>query len=139
MVPVHSYAAEDNAAQPGAKVSYYREVRPILQANCQGCHQPAKVKGGYVMTDFKRLLAGGDSEGAAIVAGHPCPLAGRVSMDLIAIDVTDLPDGEAKRGDLVALLNEDIGVDDLASHAGTISYEVLVNLGRRFPRVYTGA
>src|SRR6478752_329841 len=53
------------------KVSYYREIRPILQANCQGCHQPAKSKGGYVMTEFKRLLAGGDTEGAAIVAAHP--------------------------------------------------------------------
>src|SRR5262245_21552610 len=38
---------------PGEKVSYYRDVRPLLQANCQGCHQPAKAKGGYVMTDFK--------------------------------------------------------------------------------------
>lgn len=53
------------------KVSYYREVRPILQANCQGCHQPAKAKGGYVMTDFKKLLAGGETEGAAIVPKLP--------------------------------------------------------------------
>src|SRR3954467_14442436 len=58
-------------AKPSAKVSYYREVRPILQANCQGCHQPAKNKGGYVMTDFQKLLAGGDSEGAAIVPKNP--------------------------------------------------------------------
>src|SRR5438045_6793391 len=57
-------------AKQSAKVSYYREVRPILQANCQGCHQPAKNKGGYIMTDFKRLLAGGDNEGAAVVPGH---------------------------------------------------------------------
>ncbi len=54
-----------------AKVSYYREVRPIFQANCQGCHQPAKSKGGYVMTDFKKLLAGGESEGAAVVPKQP--------------------------------------------------------------------
>src|SRR5215831_9066566 len=66
-------AADTSAPSPaaGPKVSYYREVRPILQANCQGCHQPAKSKGGYVMTEFKRLLAGGDSEGAAIVPGQP--------------------------------------------------------------------
>ena len=57
--------------KPTGKVSYYRDVRPILQANCQGCHQAAKAKGGYVMTDFKRLLAGGDSEGAAVVVKHP--------------------------------------------------------------------
>src|SRR6186713_342628 len=54
-----------------SKVSYYHQIRPIFQANCQGCHQPAKSKGGYVMTDFKRLLAGGDSEGAAITPEHP--------------------------------------------------------------------
>src|SRR5437588_5638169 len=59
------------AAKPATKVSYYREIRPILQANCEGCHQPAKSKGGYVMTDFKRLLSGGDSEGAAITPEHP--------------------------------------------------------------------
>ncbi len=53
------------------KVSYYREIRPILQANCQGCHQPAKAKGGYVMTDFKKLLTGGDTEGVAIVPRQP--------------------------------------------------------------------
>src|SRR6266852_8129803 len=72
-VPIGSLiaAAVAPAANPGAKVSYYREIRPILQANCQGCHQPAKTKGGYIMTDFKRLLAGGDAEGAAIVPGHP--------------------------------------------------------------------
>src|ERR1043165_5863927 len=57
--------------KPATKVSYYREIRPILQANCQGCHQPAKSKGGYVMTDFKRLLAGGENEGAAIVPKQP--------------------------------------------------------------------
>jgi WD40 repeat protein len=58
-------------SKSSAKVSYYRDIRPILQANCQGCHQPAKNKGGYVMTEFKRLLAGGDAEGSAIVPSHP--------------------------------------------------------------------
>ena len=63
--------AEPPPSASQAKVSYYREIRPVLQANCQGCHQPAKAKGGYAMMDFKRLLAGGDNEGAAIVPGHP--------------------------------------------------------------------
>src|SRR3989442_731724 len=63
-------AAESKDTKPAAKISYYREIRPILQANCQGCHQPAKNKGGYIMTEFKRLLAGGDNEGAAIIPGH---------------------------------------------------------------------
>lgn len=64
-------AAEVEPAKTSAPISYYRQVRPILQANCQGCHQPAKAKGGYVMTDFKKLLLGGSDEGAAIVAGQP--------------------------------------------------------------------
>jgi mono/diheme cytochrome c family protein len=53
------------------KVSYYQHVRPILQANCQGCHQPAKAKGDYVMTAFDHLTKGGESEEPAIVAGKP--------------------------------------------------------------------
>jgi WD40 repeat protein len=54
-------------------VSYYKTIRPIFQAKCHGCHQPAKAKGGYVMTSFDRLLAGGDSkdEDKAIVPGKP--------------------------------------------------------------------
>jgi alanine racemase len=88
------------------------------------------------------LRAGGASDlrrGAeAMVHGHRCPLAGRVSMDLMAVDVTDLPERTVKRGDLVALLDETIGVDDLAAHANTIAYEVLTNLGRRYRRVYRG-
>src|SRR5262245_32108399 len=52
-------------------VSYYRDVRPILQAQCLGCHQPSKANGGYVMSDFKKLLAGGDSKELAIVPKQP--------------------------------------------------------------------
>lgn len=72
-VVTQSRAVENQKAdsKSGAKVSYYREVRPIFQANCQGCHQPAKAKGGYVMTDFKKLLTGGETEGVAIVPAHP--------------------------------------------------------------------
>ena len=58
-------------------------------------------------------------------------------MDLIAIDVTDLADDTVRRGDLVTLLGGEIGVDELAARAGTIGYEVLTGLGRRYRRVYT--
>jgi alanine racemase len=72
----------------------------------------------------------------AIVAGARCPLAGRVSMDLLAIDATALPEHAVRRGDLVTLIGDTIGVDDLAAAAGTIGYEILVNLGRRYQRIY---
>lgn len=64
--------ADDSAADAaGASVSYYKQVRPIFQANCQGCHQPAKASGEYVMTDFARMTAGGETGDAAIVPGRP--------------------------------------------------------------------
>ena len=97
----------------------------------------AVVAVGYADGYLRAASASDDSPGAkAIVGGKLCPLAGRVSMDLIAIDVTDLPDGGARRGDIVTLIGDEIGVDDLAAAAGTIGYEVLTSLGRRYHRVY---
>jgi alanine racemase len=97
----------------------------------------AVVAVGYA--DGYLRAAGASDEapgGDAIVAGKRCPIAGRVSMDLIAIDVTDLPDGSARRGDLAKLIGDEISVDDVASAAGTIGYEVLTSLGKRYHRVY---
>lgn len=74
----------------------------------------------------------------AIVAGRRCKIVGRVSMDLIAVDVTDIPEGDVKRGDMVRLLGEGITVDDLANASGTVGYEILTRAGRRFRRVYEG-
>ncbi len=61
---------KEETIDPNKPVSFYKHIRPILQANCAGCHQPAKAKGDYVMTDFAKLLAGGE-EGKAIVPGKP--------------------------------------------------------------------
>jgi alanine racemase len=57
-------------------------------------------------------------------------------MDLLAIDITALPDHMVRRGDLVTLIGGDTSVDDLAAAAGTIGYEVLTGLGNRYHRVY---
>jgi WD40 repeat protein/mono/diheme cytochrome c family protein len=59
------------AAEPLAPVSYHRQIRPIFQARCQGCHQPAKLEGGFVMTEVPRMFAAGDSGSAGIVPGKP--------------------------------------------------------------------
>jgi alanine racemase len=74
-----------------------------------------------------------------MVAGKRCPLVGRVSMDLLAIDVTDLADGRARRGDFVTLIGGELSIDELAASLGTISYEVLTGLGHRYHRTYKGA
>jgi WD40 repeat protein len=66
-----------NAAEPAEKdavpetISYYRNVRPIFELNCQGCHQPARAKGGMVMTSHVDLLKKGDSDKPGIVPGKP--------------------------------------------------------------------
>ncbi len=59
------------AKVPAAPVSFDKQVRPILQARCQGCHQPAKSGGGYIMTDFAHFLSGGKSKETAVVPGQP--------------------------------------------------------------------
>ena len=58
-------------ADDEANISYYTDIRPIFQSHCQGCHQPAKKSGEYIMTDFALMLQGGESEDAAIVSGKP--------------------------------------------------------------------
>lgn len=69
-----------------------------------------------------------------LVAGHRVPLVGRVSMDMITVDVTDLPSVEI--GDRVILWGSGLSVDEIAAHAGTIGYELLCRVTARVPRVY---
>ena len=69
--------------------------------------------------------------------GRLCPLVGRVSMDLITVDVTDCP--EAAIGDWCEVIGPAVPVERLAALAGTNGYEILTSLGRRFHRRYLGA
>ena len=97
----------------------------------------AVVAVGYADGYLRAASASDDAPGAdAIVAGKRCPIAGRISMDLIAIDITSLPDNSVRRGDLTKLIGDEISVDDVANAAGAIGYEVLTSLGRRYHRVY---
>jgi alanine racemase len=99
----------------------------------------AIVSAGYADGYFRAASANDGTRGAeVIVAGKRCPVAGRISMDLMAIDITDLPDKTARRGHMVTLLGEGITVDELAHHFGTIGYEVLTSLGNRYARIYKG-
>jgi alanine racemase len=74
----------------------------------------------------------------AHVQGFPAPIVGRVSMDLIALDVTDLPPDAVTRGAFAELIGRYTPVDDVAAYAETIGYEVLTRLSRRAHRVYLG-
>ena len=59
---------KDEGIDPSKPVSFYKHIRPIFQAQCNGCHQPAKKKGDYIMTEFAALLKGGE-EAVAVVPG----------------------------------------------------------------------
>lgn len=87
---------------------------------------------------YPRVLS---NRAQVIVRGHLAPVVGRISMDVCAIDVTDVPGAAA--GDPVTLIGEQDGLritaDDLAALAGTISYEILTGISKRVPRISVGA
>ena len=76
------------------------------------------------------------NRGAVHVGGAEAPIVGRVSMDLAVIDVTGLPEGATQVGAPVDLLGPQQTADELGARAGTIGYEVLTSLGRRYRRIY---
>ena len=99
----------------------------------------AIVAAGYADGYFRAAGANDGTRGAeVVVSGKRCPIAGRISMDLIAVDVTDLPAKAVRRGHMVTLIGEGITLDELAHHFGTIGYEVLTSLGSRYARIYKG-
>lgn len=86
---------------------------------------------------FARLLTG---KAKVIINGVMAPIVGRICMDQCMVDVTDVP--EVKVGDEVILMGRDdkgnsITADDIGRATGTISYEVLCNISKRIPRIYT--
>ncbi len=97
----------------------------------------AVVAVGYA-DGYLRAASASDEQpgGFAVAAGKRCPIAGRISMDLLAVDITALGDHAVRRGDLVTLIGDELGVDEVAAAANTIGYEVLTSLGRRYHRVY---
>lgn len=88
------------------------------------------------------LRAAGAADGrpgaSVVIAGRVCPLLGRVSMDLMAADVTDLPENAAAPGDWAELFGPQMPIDTVAAAAGTIAYELLTGLSRRAARDYFG-
>ena len=74
--------------------------------------------------------------GQAHIAGYTVPVAGRVSMDMLALDVSTVPEGAIRRGDMAELIGPNISVDEVGRRAQTIGYEILTSLGRRYMRRY---
>jgi alanine racemase len=164
-----SYAAHFDMARPGAALygvnpmpGRYSPMRQVVELTARilqirKVDQGATVGYGAVWTAKRAsriavaacgyadglLRAGSGTDrapgGGAMVAGKRCPFVGHISMDLVAIDVTDLPERAVHRGDIVTLIGPDITVDEVAAAAGTIGYEILTRLSRRCRRIYRGA
>ena len=94
----------------------------------------ATVTIGYA-DGYSRLLSG---KGEILFHGKRCKIVGRVCMDQLMMDVSDVP--EAKSGDIVTMIGRDgdeiITADDLAQVYGTIGYEVVCGISKRVPRIY---
>jgi len=112
----------------GTGVSYGHEYRLPRDGRI------ATVPVGY--GDGLPRVAG--TSGAVLLRGHRVPFAGRVCMDLVMLDVTDI-DG-AREGDEVVLIGAQAGAkqtaEDLAEACGTINYEIVTGIRRRVPRRY---
>jgi alanine racemase len=85
-----------------------------------------------------RSLSGTNQHGGgrAYVRGHIVPIIGRVSMDMCAIDITDLENDIPLPGEMVEMLGPHVSVDEQADPAGTIGYEILTSLKGRYARTY---
>ncbi|MFO1189924.1 MAG: alanine racemase [Alphaproteobacteria bacterium] len=94
----------------------------------------ATISVGYA-DGFLRTLG---NRGHVSIGGHRRPIVGRVSMDLITVDVTGVPAPLIEPGGFVDLIGATLTVDDLADAAGTIGYEILTSLGRRYHRRHVG-
>jgi len=93
----------------------------------------ATVGVGYA-DGYLRALS---NRGFGAIGGVKIPVVGRVSMDLITLDVSRIPPERCRPGTLVDLIGGAISLDELAAAAGSISYELLTGLGQRLHRVYT--
>jgi alanine racemase len=134
VVTVEARVLQVHEVPAGATVGYgatWRAARPS---------RIATIAAGYA-DGFARALGtnSGQTAGFVAIRGQRVPVVGRVSMDLITVDVTEVSGPPPARGDLVELIGPTISLEEMGAAAGTIGYEVLTRLGRRFHRVYVGA
>ena len=131
VVRLHARILQLREIEAGDSVGYdaqWTAVRPT---------RLAAIGVGYADGLPRNAMATDSKQGGeAIVAGRRCSFAGRVSMDITMIDVTDVPIHSISTGAMVELLGDDITIDDLGARAQTIGYEILTRLGRRYSRTY---
>jgi len=119
---------------PGSRIGYSASYRTLLPRRI------ATIAAGYADGVFRHASASNDAPGGSVsIRGKRAPIVGRVSMDLITVDVTDLDGPPPARGDWADLIAPELPIESVGSGAKTIGYEVLTRLGPRFHRVYLDA
>jgi alanine racemase len=124
-----------------ARILQVREIDRGMTVGYGAAHR--MDRGGRVATVAVGYADGwlrsASHRGHARIAGQPAPVIGRISMDLVTLDVTGVDPEVAVAGAYADLLDDTYGVDQAAAAAGTIGYEVLTSLGhRRYTRIYRG-
>lgn len=102
--------------------SYYADKNSII----------ATAAIGYADGYFRIL----GNNSICYIENYKVPVVGRISMDLITLDVTHIPNYLIYPGQTVEIIGNNITIDQLAGYAGTLGYEILTNLGNRFKREY---
>ena len=134
VVHLHARILQVMEAEPGETVGY-GATRTLTRPT-----RIATLSAGYADGYLRSASSSDDEEGAHVYVGpYRAPFLGRISMDLISIDVTDIPEALAQPGASAELLGANVTVDEVANEAGTIDYEILTGLGRRYHRIYMPA
>jgi len=121
-----------------AKIIQVRHVEKGMSVGYAATHPVAKpgriaVIGLGYADGFLRALG---NRGQGVLGGQRIPVVGRVSMDLVTLDVSAISPELARPGALVELIGPGHSIEELAAEAGTSGYEMLTVLGRRYRRVY---
>lgn len=151
------YALYGGNPIPGRKNPMRQVVRleaPVIQVHRVPAGETVGYSSNFIATHDSRIATlscgyadgyprnGGATPqragGYAILNGHECPFAGNVSMDLITLDITHLPEGSVKPGDFALLIGDGLDIDRVGHSAKTTGYEILTSLGRRFERLTSG-
>ena len=123
------------------------QVRDVAQGDTVGygsswqAGRPSRIAilGVGYRDGYPRALSYPAHDGPAhvMIGGHYAPVIGRVSMDMITVDVTDISTDFARRGINAEIMGDHVTVDDIARWADTIPYEILTHLGSRYVRLYS--
>lgn len=124
VMTLRSVVSMVKTVSPGGSVSY---GRTYVAADKRVI---ATVSAGYA-DGVPRLISG---KGFVLIRGQRAPIAGRVCMDQFCVDVTDIAD--VKMGDVVTIFGPELPVEEVATAAETISYEVICGVSKRVPRIY---